>query len=107
MAVSLALLIFKFIVPFLALLPRGAKRNPVHLVGVCFLILVMQYLDIYWLVYPNFNENHFVFGFQELSMIALFLGMFLLTVSRFFQKNNLVAIKDPRLHESLSHHVTY
>jgi hypothetical protein len=107
MAVSMALLIFKFVVPFLALLPRGAKRNEVHLTGVCLLILLTQYLDIFWLVYPNFNENNLVFGFQELTMIALFLGIFLLTTSRFLQKNNLVAIKDPRLHESLSHHVTY
>ncbi|MCB0362718.1 MAG: molybdopterin oxidoreductase, partial [Bdellovibrionales bacterium] len=47
--VSLSLLIFKFIVPFLALLPRWAKRTPAHLAAVSILILVMQYVDIYWL----------------------------------------------------------
>ncbi|MGZ3748455.1 MAG: molybdopterin oxidoreductase, partial [Pseudobdellovibrionaceae bacterium] len=48
MAISFALLIFRFIVPFLALLPKGLKRNENHLLVVSGLILVMQYVDIYW-----------------------------------------------------------
>lgn len=53
--VSGALLLFKFVVPFLALLPRWAKRSQPHLVAVSILILVMQYVDLYWLVFPNLN----------------------------------------------------
>src|SRR6185312_2964559 len=34
MGISMALLIFKFIVPFMALLPRAAKRNQKHLVVI-------------------------------------------------------------------------
>lgn len=105
--ISMSLLIFKFAVPFLALLPRSAKRNPTHLAMVCCLILVMQYVDIYWMVYPNFNDNHVVFGFYEIALLLLFMGLFLLNLIRFFTKNNIVAIKDPRMHESLGHHVTY
>jgi hypothetical protein len=107
MAISFGLLFFKFIIPFLALLPRAAKRTPGHLVAVCVLLLVMQYIDIYWLVYPNFNEGQVVFGFYEVAMLLLFLGLFLTTIMRFLQKNNVVAIKDPRMHEALHHHVTY
>lgn len=107
MAISLSLLFFKFIVPFLALLPRGQKRDPQQLLWICGLILVMQYIDVYWLVYPNFFEGHVTFGFYEVAMLLLFLGIFLMTMIRFFQKNNMVAIKDPRLHEALHHHVTY
>ncbi len=107
MAISFGLLFFKFIIPFLALLPRGAKRSEGHLTLICCLLLVMQYLDVYWLVYPNFNDGHVVFGFYEVTMLALFLGLFLMTMMKFFQKNSVVAIKDPRLHEALNHHVTY
>ena len=53
MVVSIALLIFKFIVPFIALLPRWAKRTPKHLVAVCLLVLVMQFVDLFWLVLPQ------------------------------------------------------
>lgn len=106
MEVSMALLIFKFIVPFVALLPRWAKRDPKHLIVVCGLILIMQYVDLYWIVYPNY-QDHTVFSWMEIGVFVGFLGGFLLLVSRFLGQNNLVPIKDPRIHESLSHHVTY
>lgn len=107
MSVSMALLVFRFIVPFIALLPRGAKRNEKHLIMVSVLILIMQYVDIYWLVYPNFNNGHIVFGFWEIGIFAGFAGLFMLAYFNFLNKNNVVAIKDPRMHEAINHHVTY
>lgn len=107
LGISFGLLIFRFVIPFLALLPRDAKRNNTNLVAVSILVLVMQYVDLYWLVYPNFNEGTPKFGFLEISTFALFAGIFLKLVTKFMSQNNLVAIKDPRLHEALNHHVTY
>jgi hypothetical protein len=107
LGVSLALLIFRFIVPFIALLPKGLKRNDGHLVGVAILILVMQYVDIYWMIYPNFFEGHVTFGLWEIGMMAFFAGLFLMGLLAFFTKNSLVPLKDPRIHEAISHHVTY
>ena len=107
LAVSLALLIFRFWVPFLALLPRDAKRNDMNLVAVSVLVLVMQYVDLYWLVYPNFFDGAPQFGFMEISIFLGFSGLFLVALTGFMSKYNLVAVKDPRLHEALNHHVTY
>ncbi len=107
MGVSMALLIFRFIVPFIALLPRGNKRDDNLVLGVCALILVMQYVDIYWMIYPNFYEGQLTFGFWEIGMMAFFGGIFIMRLTAFFTKNNLVPIRDPRLHEALNHHVTY
>lgn len=107
MGVSIALLVFRFIVPFLALLPRGAKRNENHVLAVSVLILIMQYVDVFWMVMPNFNHGHFTFGFWEIGMFAGFAGLFLLSIFGFWAKNGLVAQKDPRMHEALNHHVTY
>ena len=105
--VSLLLILGKFIVPFFALLPRWAKRNPSHLVAVSTLILVMQYVDIHWLVYPNINEDKVIFALPEILIFLGFLGLFVMTVTRFLSRNKLVPIKDPRLKESLDHHVVY
>ncbi|OFZ29781.1 MAG: molybdopterin oxidoreductase [Bdellovibrionales bacterium RIFCSPHIGHO2_01_FULL_40_29] len=105
--VSFALLIFRFIVPFLTLLPRAAKRNDSVLVGVSVLVLVMQYVDLYWLVYPNFYDGVPQFSFWEIGIFIGFAGLFLMGMIKFFTKNNMVAIKDPRMHEALKHHVTY
>lgn len=107
LTISMSLLVFKFIVPFLALLPRWAKRTEGHLKLVCLLILVMQYVDIYWMVYPNFNDNEVHFGFYEVALFAGFAGLFLISMFKFFAKNKPVAVKDPRMHEAISHQVTY
>ncbi len=107
MPVSFAILIFRFAVPFLTLLPRGSKRNDGILMGISVLVLVMHYLDIYWLVYPNFFDGQPQFGLWEIGMFLGFAGLFLWTLTQFMSKNSLVAIKDPRLHEALKHHVTY
>lgn len=103
--VSVALLLFKFIVPFLALLPRWAKRTPAHLAVISILILIMQYVDIYWLTYPKLNSEKAIFGLPEVGGILFFGGLFLYAVSRFFSVNSVVAERDPRIHESLHHHV--
>lgn len=105
--VTTLLFIFRFIVPFLALLPRWAKRTPGHLAAVSVLILITQYLDIYWLVYPNFTNEYVAFSWLEIGAFVGFLGAFGLVVTRFLAKYNMVAIKDPRRHESDNHHVTY
>ncbi len=107
MAVSLGLLIFRFIVPFVALLPRGLKRNENHVILVSCLILVMQYVDIWWMVYPNFFEGQMTFGLWEVGIWALFAGIFLWTLGTFLSKHSLIPIKDPRIQEALNHHVTY
>ncbi len=105
--VSIALLLFKFIVPFLALLPKWAKRNYNHLSAVCILILIMQYVDLYWLAYPNLNEHKPLFSYQEILIFIGFAGAFMFAVTRFLSKHSIVPMKDPRQHESSDHHVTY
>lgn len=107
LSLSLFLLFGKFIIPFLALLPRWAKRTESHLKFICWWILVMQYVDIYWMVYPNFNDNEMKFGIIDIALFLGFTGIFLLSMFKFFSVNKPVAIKDPRMHEALSHHVTY
>lgn len=105
--ISLALLIFRFVVPFLALLPRGNKRNDTNVIAVAVLVLVMQYVDIFWMVYPNFFDGHLTFGFYEIGIFAGFAGAFLLTMMAFWSKHSLVPTKDPRIHEAINHHVAY
>ncbi len=105
--VSAFLLLFKFVVPFLALLSRKGKRNPAYLGTLAVLILVMQYVDLYWLIYPNFNAEKPVFGLPEVLIWAGFGGIFLFMVMRFLSQHNIIPVKDPRINESLHHHVVY
>ena len=105
--VSLSLIVFKFIVPFLFLLPRWVKRDEGALVIASVLILVMQYVDLYWMVYPQLDQKHIVFGWVEIGTLLGFIGVFLFSLFHFFSRHPLVPLQDPRQKESSHHVVTY
>lgn len=107
MWVSIVLLLGKFVVPFLLLLPKWAKRSMNHLTVVSIWILVMQYLDLYWLIYPNLTHNEVKLGAPEILIWAGFGGAFLFAVNRFLSRHSVVPVRDPRIQESMHHHVVY
>ena len=102
--VSAFLLVGKFIVPFFVLLTRDAKRNPAVLAPIAAFMLVAQWVDILWMIQPEFFKDGPKIGLTEVGVTLGFLGVFGLLVSRFLARYNLVAIKDPRLTESVFHH---
>lgn len=104
---SLGLIVFKFIVPFLFLLPRWVKRDEGALIVVSVLILIMQYADLYWMVYPQWDHEHIRFGLIEIGLLMGFIGLFLYSIFYFFSRHPLLPVKDPRQKESSSHVVTY
>ena len=107
MWVSISLILFKFIVPFLFLLPRWVKRDEGALIIASVFLLVMQYVDLYWMVYPQLDHKHLVFGWMEIGVLLGFIGGFLLTVFHFFSQHPLLPLQDPRQKESTTHVVTY
>ena len=104
---SLALIFFKFIVPFLFLLPRWVKRDESALIFVSVLVLAAQYADLYWMVYPQLDHENIRFGLLELGLLLGFIGLFLYSLFHFFSRHPLVPVQDPRQKESSSHVVTY
>lgn len=102
--VSIFLLVGKFMVPFFALIRRDNKRNENRLFIVGIFMLVAQWIDTMWLVGPEFSKNGPQIGWIEIGTALGFLGIFGLTVCRFLGKHNIVAIRDPKLAESVHHH---
>ena len=105
--VSLSLIIMKFIVPFVGLLPRWAKRMPLHLLVMSVIIVLMQFVDIYWLVYPHYSKAAPVFGLMEFFMFTGFMSLLVFLSRNFLLKNPLRVAYDPHLSESDHHHVTF
>jgi len=97
-------LLVKFALPFLVLLPRGAKRDPMRLRFVGWFMVIAQWLDILWLVQPNFFPEGPVVGPFEIGVTLGFVGLFMAVVNRFLGKNPVVAIGDPYLSEAVNHH---
>lgn len=61
------LVVFHFFLPFFMLLMRAIKDRPKTIAIVTLIILVMRFMDVYWLIGPAFWPEHFY-----ISWITLF-----------------------------------
>lgn len=102
--VSVFLFIGKFLVPFFALLPREAKRSESRLFKVAIWMLFAQWIDNLWIVQPEFFPQGPRVFWIEIAGFMTFAGLFGLMTTRFLSKHNVVAIRDPKLVESVYHH---
>jgi hypothetical protein len=55
--IGLFLVIFHFVVPFLLLLSRPFKRDVTRLVWLAIWLMLMRYLDLFWIIEPNFSKT--------------------------------------------------
>jgi len=56
-AIWLALAVFGFAVPFVILLSRPFKRDIRKLVWLAILLMIMRYIDLFWIIEPNFSKT--------------------------------------------------
>src|ERR1700722_15582103 len=55
--VGLFIVIFHFAIPFATLLSRPFKRNIRKLVWLATWLMLMRYLDLFWIIEPNFSKT--------------------------------------------------
>jgi hypothetical protein len=104
-AVTVALALVRFVIPFFMLLSRRAKTSPPLLLTASGLILVGQALDLYWLVIPEYSEAGPVFGFYEIGPLALVIGLFLVAVARFLGRHAAQPMGDPFFEDAKAFHL--
>ncbi len=102
--VTLILPIGHFVIPFLLLISRTAKRNQFLLGFGALWLLVMHYIDLFWIVLPTFSKDTVPFGLMEIASFIWALSLFFYLVLRELQKRALIPLKDPRLQQSLEFH---
>jgi hypothetical protein len=105
---SILLLVGHLFIPFLVMMGRTFKRNKTLMACACIYMLVMHWVDHYWLVMPEYNPSGHEFIFNPLvdlsctiGMVAVFIAMFCLIA----RNHPLVPLQDPRLGEALNHEV--
>ncbi len=103
--ITLLVVLLRFVLPFFLLLGRGAKMDGKRLVQVSILILVGQFIDIYWLIMPNLHPEGPQLGWQELAPSVMFSGLLLLAIGIFLGRHETVAVGDPYLEESKNFHL--
>jgi hypothetical protein len=89
------------VIPFFFLLSRHIKRNKTTLaVGAVWMIL-MVYLDMYWLVMPAIDAQPNVTLMDICCLVGL-VSALVAGIAYRAQRVNLIPTKDPRLQRSLA-----
>jgi hypothetical protein len=98
-------LIVNFVLPFLLLMTRDAKRQISMLKVVCPIIIIGHWFDFFNMVTPGVMQHNGGIGFLEIGTALIFLALFLLVVLSSLTKLPLFGKNDPMLQESIHHHI--
>jgi hypothetical protein len=101
-AISLTLLFGHFILPFLMLISRHVKRRPVLLAVIGVYVAAMCWVDMYWLVIPEFSPGVARFGLLDILVYLGIAGLYSAVFAWRLGRASLIPEGDPRLQESLA-----
>jgi hypothetical protein len=99
---SISMLVFlgHFVAPFLILISRTAKRSPTLLGLGATIIVVMHWVDLYWLVMPNF-DHHLHFRLVDILGVIAPVGLTLAWLAWRVLGHPIIPLKDPYVPEAL------
>jgi hypothetical protein len=100
-AVSGILLFGHFILPFLVLMARNSKRTLNVLRFATVWVLLMHYVDVYWLVMPNFSKTGIVPSWIDLAALAAVIGTLALGFWLRVRNTEIAPVGDPRFKKGL------
>jgi len=98
--VGLFLVVFEFAVPFVFLLSRPFKRDIRRLVWLAAWIMLMRYLDLFWIIEPNFSPT-FSLTLADVVVPVAIGGVWLAYFFRNLNSLPLLPAYDPAAHEVL------
>jgi hypothetical protein len=100
--VSWVLVIGHFVLPFFGLISRQIKRNRITLAFWSVWMLVMVWIDMFWLIKPALGTTDLPIGLLDLLCLVGIGSIFIASTAYNARNRNLVPIKDPRLARSLA-----
>ncbi len=120
MTLSLILVFGRFVLPWFSLLRREVKRSSNWLVVIGSFILIMEFVDIYWLTAPAHAyhsyvaakvEGNYTLAYEHLNTVRFgavdilawlgAVGVFLAAFGWSMGRNKLIPVNDPRIEESI------
>ena len=101
--VGILLLLFHFALPFVLLLSRFVKKGARTLMGVAIGILVMRWVDLVWLIGPEFHPKSFYIHPLDLILPLGLLAIWISIYMNQLQKYPIIPVHDPNLAEVLHH----
>jgi hypothetical protein len=101
---SVALILLRFAVPYLVLLPQDAKMDPKRLKFSAIWLLVAHFADLVWLVLPT-HDKTLSFAWFDIGYPALLVGIVIVLLSIMVKRRNPVPVGDPKLQRALEFHL--
>jgi hypothetical protein len=101
-AVALVVVFVHFVLPFFILLSRDLKRNMTKLSVVAALLLVMRWVDLYWLAAPAFSPGRFRLHWVDVVAPIAMGGIWLWLYAGRLASRPLLPLNDPHLPEAIA-----
>jgi hypothetical protein len=105
--IGVLLIVFQFALPFLLLLSRELKRHAKRLIAVAALVIAMRFIDLLWLVAPEFHRGGFKFHWLDLVAVIALGGIWLAFYLWQLRRWPLLPLNDPRLETALAHNPSH
>jgi hypothetical protein len=108
--IALVLIFFHWMLPFAGLMSRHIRRNPKLVFAWAIYLLVVHFIDIYWIIMPESAADGTAHASTEGAIgisasLLCVVGMFLFMIGmvlRIAKQNAVIAVHDPRLQESIA-----
>lgn len=94
---TMTIVLGHFLFPFLGLMTRSSKRNLKWLTFMSVWVLVMHWIDLYWLAFPTHSADGFHFSWMDITGFIGLGGLFFWFFWKKFSANPLVPVEDRRL----------
>ena len=99
--VGLAIVLLHFALPFVLLLSRDLKRNARALMWVAIMVFIMRFIDLLWLIVPEFHRGQLQFGWMDFVAPIGIGGIWLWYFTWELKKRPLFPFNDPGLEEAI------
>lgn len=101
-AISMIIIYGHFVVPFVALIARAGKRKLSFLTFISIWLLVMHYIDLYWVVLPTHYREGIHFNIIDLAPVVGIGGLFIFMFLRNLSSGPAIPVSDPKLKKSIN-----
>jgi hypothetical protein len=103
LAMSIAVLLGHFVLPFALLLSRNFKRQSTSLARIAMFVLAMRVIDIVWMVGPMFDQPGVMPLLVDFAAVLAMGGIWLAFFFRALGGRSLVPAHDPYFKEAMAH----
>lgn len=99
--ITIGLIIVHFVVPYFGLLSQPSKMNLGRLKFMSLWILFAHLYDLYWMIFPTYSAEGFVFGWMEIGSVIFIIGSVITVFALASRNKNLIPLNDPKLKRGL------